>query len=103
MSDQTLRCRSPHPGAIEEAVLDGLTDVMGTQAGGSLQVGDGSGDLEHPIVSSGRERQTGHGFSKNPGGLIVQGAPTPDLSGSHLAVRPYLGSMAKTLVLSLTG
>ena len=82
--------------------MDGLSDMMGTQVGGALQVRDGPCDLEHPIVCPGRERQTGHGLSKNPGGRIVQGAPTPDLSGSHVAVRPHLGSTAKTSVLPLT-
>ena len=65
-------CRSPHPGTIEEAVLDGLTDVMGTQAAGPLQIGNGPGDFEHPIVCPGREPQAGHRLSKNPGGRIVQ-------------------------------
>ena len=63
---------SPHPGAIEETVLDALTHVMGTQVAGPLQIGNGPGDFEHPIVCPGRKRQAGHGLSKNPSGRIVQ-------------------------------
>ncbi len=94
---------SPHPRAIEQAVLNGLTHVMRAQGADPLEIGDGPGDFEHPIVRPGRERQAGHGLLENPCGRIVQDAPTPDLPGSHVAVRPQLGSVAKTVVLQLTG
>ena len=96
------RGRSPHPRTIEWAVLDGLPHVMEIQAANALQISDGPCDLEHSIVCPRRKRQAGHRLSQNPGGRIVQGAPTPDLSGSHVAVRPYVGDTAKSLVLSHT-
>ncbi len=93
---------SPHPGAIEETVLDGLTHEMGTQVAGPLQIGNGPGDFEHTIVCPRRKRQARHRLSKNPGGRVVQRAPTPDLSGSHVAVRPHPGRKTEPLMLALT-
>ena len=44
---------SPHSGAIQQSILDRLTDVMGTQVSDPLQISDGPGDFEHPIVGPG--------------------------------------------------
>ncbi len=87
--------------SIQQAVLNSLTNVMGTQGAGPLQVRDGPRDFEHTIVCPGGERQAGHGPFENPGRLFIQGAPAPDLSGPHLAVRPYVCSTPKTSMLPL--
>ena len=90
---------SPHPRAMEHAVLDGLTPMVDTQPRNSLQVSNGPGNLEHPIVCPRRKGQAGHRLSEYPGRRIVQGTPTTNFSGSHVAVRPHLWNIVKTLML----
>ena len=42
--------RLPEPPPIEAAILNRLADLFRLQVGSPLEVGDGAGDLENPVI-----------------------------------------------------
>jgi hypothetical protein len=72
--------------AAPRPVLQGLGKVGRLDAGSAGQVGDGAGELEHPVVGAGRELELAHGRFHQALAGVVQAAPAPDLGRAHLAV-----------------
>src|SRR5436190_20995853 len=49
----------PQPPPIQAAVLNRLADVFRLQVRRALEVGDGAGDLENPMIGPRRQREAG--------------------------------------------
>lgn len=72
--------------AVEGAVLDGLVEVRERDLGGILQIGNGAGDLEDPIVSAGGEVEIEHGALELLAGRGIEGTMLFDLAVKHAGI-----------------
>jgi hypothetical protein len=71
-------------------VLQGLGKVIGVDLGLTGEVGQRTADPAHPVESTSRESQSGHGPQKQLPAWRVQYGMTPQLGGAHpgVAARP---------------
>ena len=86
---------------VEGPVLDGLGDVLGLDAGGAGQIGDGAGDLQDAVVGPGAEMQFADRHLEHVLGVRRQGAVFLDVFRAHRGVAvhfpPYLACRAAAL------
>ncbi len=85
---------------IEGAILNGLADVPGLDGTGTGEVGDGAGQLEHPMTGAGGEPEPVDGRAQqasNGGGLV---AMAPQLSSRHVGVGMQAPLRAESLPLA---
>lgn len=79
-------CRSAPVTAVEAAVLDGLGEVFGEDAGGVIEIGDGAGDFEETIVGAGAEAHFLHRQLERPLPGVIEGAEGANLAGREIGV-----------------
>jgi len=74
------------PPAVECAVLDGFTTVIGVDPITESQIGNGASNFQNAVVSSGTQREIFHGMAEHLNtGLIVR-AEFFDLTVRHPCV-----------------
>ena len=89
--------------AIEGAVLDRLRDMFSGDGFRAGQVGDGAGDLEHPVVGAGAEVQIGHGKLQEFEDGRFQPAVLLELARVHARVARGLRPLFEPLLLPPSG
>src|SRR6185503_17394425 len=94
--------RSGPVAAVQGAVLDGLGEVRDGEMVGSVEVRDGAGYLEDPVVGAGGESLLLHGSLEEAFGVGAELAMSTDLAGGHLsvgedAVAGFLETVALTI------
>ena len=88
---------------VQRAVLDGLEDVGGADVLRLVEVGEGAGDLENPVVGAGREVEVLHGLLEEGGGLVVELAVGLDEAGGHGGVGGGAGVLGEAGGLDVAG
>jgi len=89
--------------AVERTVLDRLRDMFSGDGFRAGQVGDGAGDLEHPVVGAGAEVQIGHGKLQEFEDGRFQPAVLLELARVHARVARDLGPLFEPLLLPPSG
>ena len=72
--------------------MHGLRHVGGLQPIAALQIGDGAGDLQQPVVGPGGEAHSFESVLKQPAGVVRQRAEFPQLAGGNPGVAGYAGA-----------
>lgn len=66
--------------------MDGFADVVRENGGRVVQVGDGAGDFQNPVVGAGAEVQFGHCHSDEVLAGFVELAVRLEVAGGHPGV-----------------
>src|SRR4029077_19694620 len=72
--------------AVERAIVNRFAHVGGLEGGRAVQVRDGAGDLEHPVVGAGGEAQTGDGSLEQRIGAVGNPAVGAQVARRHVGV-----------------
>jgi hypothetical protein len=88
--------------AVEGAVLDGFRDVGGADGFGTVEVGDGTRNLQDAVVGARRESQARHGAFEQPVAIRRDVAVLPELPRAHLRIAVNLFTL-EALHLPLAG
>ena len=88
--------------AIQRPVLNGLVEVGGFDGIGSLQVGDGAGDLQDAVVGAGAKSEFLHRHFQHVLAILVQGAVGADQTRVHPGVAGDLAA-GEPLLLDCAG
>jgi hypothetical protein len=78
---------------VEAAVLDGFGEVLGSDGGGLIEVGDGAGDFEDAVVGAGGEAHAADGHFEGALAGIVESADFADVAGGHAGVVESAGAL----------
>ena len=89
--------------AIEGAILDGFTHVLGRDVDFSVEIGDRARDFEDPIVGPGAKVQFAHGHTNQFLGILAELAILFQLARRHAGVAIYFAIVAKPFLLAFPG
>jgi hypothetical protein len=87
--------------AVEGAEADGFADVIGGDAVGAFEVGDGAGDFQDAIVGAGAEVVFGHGVLQHGERRFVERAVGLEFARAHARVAGDAGSVFEPLLLDV--
>src|SRR5256885_2857386 len=88
---------------IQAAILDRLAHVARRQGCGALEIGDGAGDLENPVVRPGGEREPGDRSPQQRIGAIGDAAEGADVAWGHVRVGVDPGAAREAVALHGAG
>src|SRR5262249_36773189 len=88
--------------SVQRPVLDGLGNMLAFDLRAAVDVGDGAGDLENPVVGASAQALLLHGPLQHAFALRTQVAVGSNLARPHLRVRiNALAAGCKTIELNL--
>jgi hypothetical protein len=96
-----IAIRSSPQLAIQCAEADGFANVIGGDAIGAFEVGDGTGDFEDAILGAGAEVVFGHGGLEHGERRFVQRAVGLEFARAHTRIAGDSGSVLEPLLLDV--
>src|SRR3989442_1025991 len=76
----------PQPPPVEAAVLNGLAHMLRLEVRRTLQVGEGAGDLENPVIGPGRQREPRDRRAQPRVGAVRYATERADVARGHVRV-----------------
>src|SRR5712691_8111311 len=89
--------------SVETAVLNGLAHMLRLEVRRPLEVGEGAGDLENPVIGPCRQREPRDRRAEQRVGTVRHAAEDADVPRRHVGVGVHAGAVRKPVALRRAG